>query len=130
MVYTITVYPLALLNMFNRLVLLFFAVLIVGLSACSMVTAQETGPRERMGETNTADTCDNIDSAISARVKEAISREPSLRDEEIGVETRKGTVRLTGAVSSILIMEKAIEVASGVEGVKDVKDEMQFRWQY
>jgi osmotically-inducible protein OsmY len=37
---------------------------------------------------------------------------------------------LTGAVSSILVMKKAIEVASGVQGVKEVKDEMQFRWQY
>jgi osmotically-inducible protein OsmY len=126
----INVRQLALLNMFHSLVLLFVAVLIAGLPACSMVTAQETVQREPVGETNAADTGANIDSAISARVKEAISREPSLKDEEIGVETRKGTVRLTGAVSSILIMEKAIEVASGVEGVKDVKDEMQFRWQY
>lgn len=130
LVYTIKVCPLALLNMFNGLVLLFFAILIAALPGCSMVTAQETGAREPIGETNTADTGDNIDNATTARVKEAIYSEPSLKDEEISVETHQGTVRLTGAVSSILIMEKAIEVARGVEGVKDVKDEMQFRWQY
>ena len=64
------------------------------------------------------------------RVKEAIYRDPSLKDEGIGVETHLGTVRLTGAVSSILVMEKAIEVVRGVKGVREVQDGMQFRWQY
>ncbi|ODT63942.1 MAG: transporter [Nitrosomonadales bacterium SCN 54-20] len=88
------------------------------------------GARKPTGGMNTTDTDDNIDRAITARVKEAIYNEPSLKGEEIGIETCQGTVRLTGAVSSILIMEKAIEVARGVDGVKEVKDEMQFRWQY
>jgi osmotically-inducible protein OsmY len=122
--------PFALLDMFNSLVLLFFAILIAGLPSCSTITGQETGARTLTEETNTADTDENGDSAITARVKEAIYREPSLKDEEIGVETDQGTVRLTGAVSSILVMKKAIEVARSVEGVKEVKDEMQFRWQY
>lgn len=94
-----------------------------------MATAQEMGTR-KPGGMNTTERDDNIDSAITARVKEAIYNEPSLKGEEIGIETCQGTVRLTGAVSSILIMEKAIEVARGVDGVKEVKDEMQFRWQY
>ena len=116
--------------MFNHLVVFFFAILMVGLPGCSTITGQEMGAGERIGEMNTADTDVNVDSAITARVKVAIHREPSLKDEGIGVETHQGTVRLTGAVSSILVMEKAVEVARGVEGVKDVKDEMQFRWQY
>jgi hypothetical protein len=129
LVYIIRVYPLALLNMFNGLVLLLFAILVAGLPDCPTVTAQEMGVRELTGKTNTH-AYPHIDSAITARVKEAIYSEPMLKDEEIGVETHEGAVRLTGAVSSLLIMEKAIEVARGVEGVKDVKDEMQFRWQY
>ncbi len=116
--------------MFNRLVVFFFAILMIGLPSCSTITGQEIGTGEPIGETNAADTDENVDSAITARVKVAIYREPSLKDEGIGVETHQGTVRLTGAVSSILVMEKAVEVARGVEGVKDVKDEMQFRWQY
>ncbi len=81
-------------------------------------------------ETNTANPDENVDNAITARVKEAIHGELSLKDEGIGVETHEGMVRLTGAVSSILIMKRAVEVARSVEGVKEVKDEMQFRWQY
>ena len=116
--------------MFNRLVVFFFAILMIGLPGCSTITGQEIGTGEPIGETNTVDTDENVDSAITARVKVAIHGEPSLKDEGISVETHQGTVRLTGSVSSILVMEKAIEVARGVEGVKDVKDEMQFRWQY
>lgn len=116
--------------MFNSLIALFFAILMAGLPSCSTITVQEMGTHKLIGETNTGDTDENVDSAITARVKEAIYREPSLKDEGIGVETHQGTVRLKGAVSSILVMEKAIEIARGVEGVKDVKDEMQFKWQY
>ncbi|MBN9132193.1 MAG: BON domain-containing protein [Nitrosospira multiformis] len=96
------------------------------------MAAQETGVRELSGEMSRRDTDDNesADSAITARVKTAISAEPSLRDEEIGIETSQGNVRLTGRVSSILVMEKAIEVAREVKGVRAVKDEMQFKWQY
>jgi osmotically-inducible protein OsmY len=116
--------------MFNNLVVLFFAILMAGLSSCSTIPGQEMGAREPIRETNTVDTNENVDNAITARVKEAIYRESSLKDEGIGVETHQRTVRLRGAVSSILVMKKAIEVAREVEGVKDVKDEMQFRWQY
>ena len=123
-------YSLALLNISNSLVMLFFAILIVELPSCSTIIGQETGGQKLAEETKTGDMDENVDSAITAKVKEAIYREPLLKDEEISVETHRGTVRLTGAVSSILVMKKAIEVASGVRGVREVKDEMQFRWQY
>jgi osmotically-inducible protein OsmY len=110
----------------------FLAVLLVWLHACHVRAAQETGGRELSGEMSRLDLDDNesADSAITAWVKAAISEEPSLRDEEIGVETRQGNVRLTGRVSSILVMEKAVEIAREVKGVRAVKDEMQFKWQY
>lgn len=114
----------------NSLVALFLAILIAGLPGCSTVTGQKMGALKLTEETNTANPDENVDNAITARVKEAIHRELSLKDEGIGVETHEGMVRLTGAVSSILIMKRAIEVARSVEGVKEVKDEMQFRWQY
>ncbi|WP_254773440.1 BON domain-containing protein [Nitrosospira sp. Nsp13] len=120
----------SLLNMFNSLIALFFAILMAGLPSCSTITEQEMGAHKLIREINTTDTDKNVDGAITARVKEAIYREPSLRDEGIGVETHQGTVRLKGAVSSILVMKKAIEIARGVKGVKNVRDEMQFKWQY
>lgn len=118
------------LNMLNSAIMVFFAILLVGFSGCSVMVSPEMGMPEPTGKKNTADTDTSIDGATTAKVKAAIHEEPLLAGEEIGVETRQGTVRLKGAVSSILVMEKAIEVARGVKGVREVKDEMQFRWQY
>jgi osmotically-inducible protein OsmY len=63
-------------------------------------------------------------------VKAAIFEKPSLKSEEIGVESIQGTVRLTGFVSSIIVMEKAIEIAHGVKDVRAVKDEMRLKGQH
>jgi osmotically-inducible protein OsmY len=119
------------LNPLNNLIIFFLAALLVWLPACSVMAVEQLEGRDFSGEkeTNRTDRNERGDSAITARVKAAISREPLLKDEQIGVETSGGHVRLTGSVSSILVMEKAVEVARGVKGVRTVKDEMQFRWQ-
>lgn len=115
----------------NSLIVLFFAALLAWFPASPVMAVKETASGDFSGETETnrPPIDESVDSAIAARVKAAISREPLLKDEEIGVETSEGNVRLTGNVSSILVMEKAVEVARGVKGVRAVKDEMQFRWQ-
>lgn len=117
------------LNPLNNLIIFFLAALLVWLPDCSVMAAQETEGGDLTGEMSRLDMDESNDLAITARVKAALSREPSLKDEEIGVETTQGNVRLMGSVSSILVMEKAVEVARGVKGVRTVKDEMQFRWQ-
>jgi len=70
------------------------------------------------------------DIVITAKVKEAILNEPSLRREKISVETSKGMVRLSGFVSTIGAMTKAIEIASSIKGVIAVKDEIRLMGQY
>jgi len=64
------------------------------------------------------------DSAITAKVKDAIFREPTLKSSEITVETFKGIVQLSGFVSSQPNMDKAVEIAKGVKGVQSVKNDM------
>ncbi len=64
------------------------------------------------------------DSVITAKVKEAIFREPTLKSFEIKVETYKGVVQLSGFVSSQSNVDKAVEIANGVNGVKSVKNDM------
>ena len=64
------------------------------------------------------------DSVITAKVKAAVLKEPSLKSAEINVETSKGTVQLTGFVRSRADINKAVEVARGVNGVKSVKNDM------
>ena len=48
------------------------------------------------------------DTAITVKVKEAILNEPYLRSEKISVETFKGKVQLSGFVSTLFAMSKAI----------------------
>ncbi len=70
------------------------------------------------------------DAVITARVKEAIFNEPSLRTEKISVETSRGTVQLSGFVSTFFARDKAIEIARSIKGVTAVKDEMRLMGQY
>jgi osmotically-inducible protein OsmY len=46
---------------------------------------------------------------------------------EINVETFKGVVQLSGFVSSQAMMDRAVEVARGVSGVKSVKNDMRLK---
>jgi osmotically-inducible protein OsmY len=64
------------------------------------------------------------DSVITTKVKAAIFHEPSLKSAEIKVDTFKGIVQLSGFVSSQSSIIKAGEVASGVNGVKSVKNDL------
>lgn len=66
-------------------------------------------------------------SVITAKVKTAIFKEPSLKSAEINVETFKGVVQLSGFVSSQADINKAVEIAGAVEGVKSVKNDMRLK---
>jgi osmotically-inducible protein OsmY len=64
------------------------------------------------------------DSVITAKVKAAVFEEASLKSAEINVETNKGIVQLTGFVRSRTDINKAVEVARRISGVKSVKNDM------
>lgn len=67
------------------------------------------------------------DSVITAKVKAAVLGEPGLKTSEINVETFKGVVQLSGFVSSRDDIKSAVRVASAVDGVKTVKNDMQLK---
>jgi len=67
------------------------------------------------------------DTVITSKVKAAIFNEPSLKSAEINVETFKGTVQLTGFVSSRADINRAVEVARGVKGVTSVRNDMRLK---
>jgi osmotically-inducible protein OsmY len=64
------------------------------------------------------------DSVITTKVKSAILGEPGLKVSEINVETFKGVVQLSGFVNSRDDIKSAVRVASAVNGVKSVKNDM------
>jgi osmotically-inducible protein OsmY len=64
------------------------------------------------------------DSTITAKVKAEILGDPALKVFDIGVETFKGTVQLSGFVNSAEIRSRAAVVAGRVSGVKSVKNDL------
>jgi osmotically-inducible protein OsmY len=64
------------------------------------------------------------DSAITAKVKAAVLQDPALKVFEIGVETFKGVVQLSGFVSSSETVNRATQVASSVRGVTSVNNDL------
>ncbi|MBK7059851.1 MAG: BON domain-containing protein [Rubrivivax sp.] len=67
------------------------------------------------------------DTAITAKVKAAVLGESTLKSAEINVETFKGVVQLSGFVSSQADINKAVEVARNIGGVKSVKNDMRLK---
>lgn len=91
---------------------LFASLLILSLVACA-----PTAKREGTGE--------YIDDAlITTKVKAALAADPNVKATEVNVETFKGAVQLSGFVSSPEAINKAVEIARGVQGVRGVKNNM------
>jgi osmotically-inducible protein OsmY len=64
------------------------------------------------------------DSAITTKVKAEIFHDPMLKVFQIGVESYKGVVQLSGFVDSERASARATEVAESVKGVKAVKNSL------
>jgi osmotically-inducible protein OsmY len=68
------------------------------------------------------------DSVITTKVKTAVAEDVSLKSAgEIHVETFKGIVRLSGSVNSQADVDKAVELAGKVGGVKSVTNELKLK---
>ncbi|WP_313032785.1 MULTISPECIES: BON domain-containing protein [Massilia] len=67
------------------------------------------------------------DATITAGVKAAIVREPTLSIFDIDVETVQGVVQLSGFVSSADSVAAAASVARTVKGVKSVKNDLRLK---
>lgn len=67
------------------------------------------------------------DSVITTKVKAAIFNDSTLKVNEINVETFKGVVQLSGFVRSQTDINKAVQIARGVAGVKSVKNDMRIK---
>jgi hyperosmotically inducible protein len=65
------------------------------------------------------------DEALAARIKDALGKEPVLRDaKNLSVMARKGEITLSGSVENTVQAERAVQVARGVEGVQRVEDKL------
>lgn len=61
------------------------------------------------------------DAAITARIKSLLAADDFLKRFQIGVETYRGAVQLSGFVNSHRAVTKAVEIVKGVDGVASIK---------
>lgn len=99
----------------NRFTVFFSALFLASLLGCAP-TAKKEGTGEYVDDT-----------VITTKVKAAIISDPSLKATEINVETFKGKVQLSGFVNSQSDINKAVEIARGVKGVVEVKNDMRLK---
>ena len=97
-------------NMFIRCFVLMM--LIASFVACASTSKQE-GAGEYVD-----------DSVITTKVKSLIAADDFLKSFQISVETYKGIVQLSGFVGTQMAVNKAGEIARGVQGVKSVKNDL------
>lgn len=64
------------------------------------------------------------DSVITSKVKAALLNDSGLKSFDIGVETFKDVVQLSGFVNSAQIKTRATQVAAGVSGVRSVRNNL------
>jgi len=97
----------------NRVIGYFVLVLLmVAFVACASTSKQES----------TGEYVD--DSVITTKVKSLLAADDFLKSFQISVETYKGTVQLSGFVASQNAVDKAVQIAWSVKGVKSVKNKL------
>jgi hyperosmotically inducible protein len=117
--------------------IVFCLVFIFGLAGCKQEgTAEKAGQKfdnatestgqkmDEMGET-VADKAEKTgeymgDAAITSRIKAEILSDPLLKVFQIEVTTTNGVVKLSGTVDSQQSIDRAVEIARSLEGVKSV----------
>jgi len=65
------------------------------------------------------------DSWVTSKTKIALFSDDRVKGRQVHVETKDGVVYLRGKVDSSEAKAAATDVAKGIEGVKDVKNELQ-----
>jgi hyperosmotically inducible periplasmic protein len=65
------------------------------------------------------------DSALTARVKTALIKDPKVKASEVDVHTYQGKVTLAGVVDNAAMMRRAEQIARDTPGVKSVESTIQ-----
>jgi hyperosmotically inducible protein len=99
-----------------------FIAAVLGLSTAALPAAYAADttngkPKQSVGEYAS-------DTVVTTKVKAAIVADKSLSALDIAVATNNGIVTLTGTVASSTQSDAATHAARGVEGVKQVKNDL------
>ena len=99
----------------KRPLALLLAVVLVSALGCAVTATPEiTGERV-------------TDAWITTQVRSALIEDPQIRATEVNVETFKGTVQLSGFVSSNAAIYMAELAVRGIKGVTGIKNDMRVK---
>jgi len=104
-----------------RIIVVMVALLALHGCATGVAAGYGQGGRDAEGRTYQEARADN---QLAAAVNAALVRDKALPVFDIEVQTRDGVVTLLGQVQSRELARRAVSVASGVSGVKEVRDEL------
>ena len=62
------------------------------------------------------------DKSAGSRVRKALNDSPEYKFDDVNVDVFRGTVQLSGFVNTSAQKSQAADIAKGVEGVKDVQN--------
>jgi len=99
----------------KRNIVVYFLVILMMIA--TLAACASTPTRESTGEYVD-------DSVITTKVKSLLAQDDFLKSFQIGVETYQGTVQLSGFVNSQQAVNKAVEIARSVKGVKSLKNDL------
>jgi osmotically-inducible protein OsmY len=92
----------------------------LALAACSKQAADDELGSGPVSEAEQA----SVDTAITAKVNTALAADDKLHATPISVDTHNGQVTLTGVVPDTQSRDRATVLASGIEGVKLVNNQV------
>jgi hyperosmotically inducible protein len=67
------------------------------------------------------------DSVVTTRVKSALLADENVKGFDISVETRKGEAHLSGLIDTQIQIDRAVQIASKIEGVKSIVNKMSIK---
>jgi osmotically-inducible protein OsmY len=68
--------------------------------------------------------CAQTDAGITTNVKTKLAADDTVKAYEVNVTTQSGVVTLSGDVESAAAKERAIQIARGTDGVRDIIDQL------
>ena len=96
---------------------MFIGCLVILMLIATLVACASTSKQEGAGEYVD-------DSVITTKVKSLLAADDFLKSFQIGVETYKGIVQLSGFVNSQQAVDKAGQITRSVKGVASVKNNL------
>ncbi len=97
---------------------------VTGVAPTPAAPPKDAGPAERAGRA-IGEQLD--DTTLTAKVKAVLLQAPDVKGTDVNVQTEKGVVQLSGFVASQAEIERAMQLARGVGGVKEVHNKMSLK---